>query len=86
MVQPEVKTGQQGREPRHRQRPGVVMMHGMPSNARGVAGYARTLASYGAVVIAIDAPFARRSGQPVQFMAKPFELNTLLEMIGGKPN
>ncbi len=25
-------------------------------------------------------------GQPVQFMAKPFELNTLLEMIGGKPN
>jgi len=25
-------------------------------------------------------------GQPVQFMAKPFDLNTLLEMIGGKPN
>ena len=25
-------------------------------------------------------------GQPVQFMSKPFELNTLLEMIGGKPN
>ena len=25
-------------------------------------------------------------GQPVQFMAKPFELNTLLDMIGGKPN
>jgi CheY-like chemotaxis protein len=25
-------------------------------------------------------------GQPVHFMAKPFELNTLLDMIGGKPN
>ena len=25
-------------------------------------------------------------GQPVQFMAKPFDLNTLLDMIGGKPN
>ena len=25
-------------------------------------------------------------GQPVQFMSKPFELNTLLDMIGGKPN
>src|SRR5687768_16043585 len=25
-------------------------------------------------------------GQPVQFMSKPFELNTLLDMIVGKPN
>ena len=25
-------------------------------------------------------------GQPVQFMAKPFDLQTLLNMIGGKPN
>lgn len=25
-------------------------------------------------------------GQPVQFMAKPFDLGTLLDMIGGKPN
>ncbi len=25
-------------------------------------------------------------GQPVQFMAKPFDLNALLEMIGGRPN
>src|SRR6476660_9354370 len=25
-------------------------------------------------------------GQPVQFMAKPFDLNQLLDMIGGKPN
>jgi len=26
------------------------------------------------------------SGQPVQFMAKPFDLQTLLDMMGGKPN
>ena len=25
-------------------------------------------------------------GQPIQFMAKPFNLDALLEMIGGKPN
>jgi CheY-like chemotaxis protein len=25
-------------------------------------------------------------GQPVQFMAKPFDLHTLLDMIAGKPN
>lgn len=26
------------------------------------------------------------SGQPVSFMAKPFDLSTLLDLIGGKPN
>lgn len=26
------------------------------------------------------------AGQPVQFLAKPFNLNTLLDMLGGKPN
>ena len=25
-------------------------------------------------------------GQPVQFMAKPFDVNALLDMLGGKPN
>jgi two-component system cell cycle response regulator CpdR len=25
-------------------------------------------------------------GQPVQFMAKPFDINALLEMLSGKPN
>ena len=46
-------------------RPGVVMMHGMPSKARDLTGYATTIASYGAVVIAIDAPWARRAGSPI---------------------
>jgi dienelactone hydrolase len=47
-------------------RPGIVLMHGMPGNARVMAGLAQVLAQYGAVVIAIDAPFARRGGEPVQ--------------------
>jgi uncharacterized protein len=47
-------------------RPGIVLMHGMPGTARSTAGYAQLLAQYGAVVIAIDAPFARRPGDPVQ--------------------
>src|SRR5687767_15957110 len=42
-------------------------MHGLPGTARSVASYAQLLAQYGAVVIAIDAPFARRGGQPVRF-------------------
>jgi dienelactone hydrolase len=48
-------------------RPGIVLMHGMPGTARGMAGLGQLLAQYGAVAIAIDAPFARRPGQPVQF-------------------
>ncbi|HEX6367523.1 MAG TPA: alpha/beta fold hydrolase [Longimicrobium sp.] len=51
-------------------RPGVVLMHGMPGNARSMAGGAQLLAEHGAVVIAIDAPFARRGGSPVQFSAQ----------------
>ena len=47
-------------------RPGIVLMHGMPGNARAMAGQGQGLAAHGAVVIAIDAPFARRSGQPVR--------------------
>ena len=48
-------------------RPGIVLMHGLPGNARQMAGYAMALAQYGAVVIAIDAPHARRDGQAVLF-------------------
>jgi len=50
-------------------RPGIVLMHGMPGTASSVASYARLLAAHGAVVIAIDAPFARRAGSPVRFTA-----------------
>jgi len=48
-------------------RPGIVLMHGMPGNARNMAPLGQALAQFGAVVIAIDAPFARRSGDPVRF-------------------
>ena len=48
-------------------RPGLVLMHGMPGTARSTATYAQLLAEHGAVVIAIDAPFARRGGAPVRF-------------------
>lgn len=49
-------------------RPGIVLMHGMPGNAGQMAPYGTGLAGDGAVVIAIDAPFARRSGQAVRFI------------------
>jgi dienelactone hydrolase len=49
-------------------RPGIVLMHGMPGNAGQLVGYGTGLASDGAVVIAIDAPFARRSGPAVRFI------------------
>lgn len=51
-------------------RPGIVLMHGLPGTARGMAPLGQQLAQQGAVVIAIDAPFARRTGQPVQFTAQ----------------
>ena len=48
-------------------RPGIVLMHGMPGNARVMVAQAQLLADFGAIVIAIDAPFARRGGSPIQF-------------------
>jgi uncharacterized protein len=48
-------------------RPGMVLLHGMPGNARQMAGVGQQLAAHGAVAIAIDAPFARRGGSPVRF-------------------
>src|SRR5687768_249357 len=51
-------------------RPGIVLMHGAPGTARQMAGQGQALAAHGAVVIAIDAPFARRSGQWLRFTAE----------------
>ena len=47
--------------------PGVVLMHPMPGDARLMTNEAQELAQFGAVVIAIDAPFARRGGPTLQF-------------------
>ena len=51
-------------------RPGIVLMHGLPGTARQMAGQGLGLAAHGAVVVAIDAPFARRGGPPVRFIAE----------------
>ena len=50
-------------------RPGIVLMHGAPGSAREMAGMALGLAKHGAAVIAIDAPFTRRGGSFVRFIA-----------------
>ena len=46
---------------------GLIVQHGLPSSKEDVALDAADLAGLGAVVIAIDAPFARRSGEPITF-------------------
>jgi dienelactone hydrolase len=48
-------------------RAGIVNMHGSPGNARQTAASSAALARRGAVVVAIDAPFARRGGQMAEF-------------------
>jgi hypothetical protein len=48
-------------------RPGIVLMHGLPGNASSMTGLAQSYARHGAVVIAIDAPFARREGPALRF-------------------
>ena len=48
-------------------RPAIILMHGAPGQASDMTSYATTLAAYGAEVIAIDAPFARRGGDPLLF-------------------
>jgi dienelactone hydrolase len=46
---------------------GLIVQHGMPSSRREMLPTALEFARLGAVVVAIDAPFARRSGDPVRF-------------------
>ena len=48
-------------------RPAVVVQHGMPSNAEGIAREAQLFAEHGAVVIALDAPWARGGREAVTF-------------------
>ncbi len=51
---------------------GIILMHGLPGDRTNNASFARGLVATGAVVLAIDAPFARpenrnRSGWPLTF-------------------
>ena len=75
-------------------RPGIVLMHGMPGTARGMAAYGQLLAQFGAVVIAIDAPFTRRSGPPVRFSTEDRaeqiqlikDLQRAVDVLRARPN
>jgi dienelactone hydrolase len=75
-------------------RPGIVLMHGMPGTARAMAGQGQGLAEHGAVVIAIDAPFARRVGPPVRFSTQDRaeqvqlikDLQRAVDVLRGRPN
>ncbi|MDF1506301.1 alpha/beta fold hydrolase [Roseisolibacter sp. H3M3-2] len=75
-------------------RPGIVLMHGLPGTARSVEAYGRALAEYGAVVVAIDAPFARRAGSPlgygVQDRAEQIrlikDLQRAVDLLRARPN
>lgn len=46
---------------------GLILQHGMPSRAEHMIPRGLELARQGAVVIALDAPFARRAGPAVHF-------------------
>lgn len=46
---------------------GIVFMHGAPGSARQSARHAEGLARRGAVVVSVDAPFARRTGDIIAF-------------------
>jgi len=46
---------------------GILLMHGLPGNAEQMTAYGTLLARHGAVVVALDAPFARRAGAVLRF-------------------
>ncbi|HEX2190878.1 MAG TPA: hypothetical protein VHG51_18365 [Longimicrobiaceae bacterium] len=46
---------------------GILLMHGAPGSAERMLPLAAELSEHGAVVLALDAPFARRGGPPVRF-------------------
>jgi dienelactone hydrolase len=49
---------------------GAIMQHGMPGSRNSLRSYAESLVKTGAVVLLIDAPFARRAGDAVSFTEK----------------
>ena len=78
-------------------RPGIIFMHGMPGSARDnwLIAEAKALAQHGAVVIAIDAPFARRTfGAPVRMTKQDREeqiqlmkdLRRAVDVLRAQPN
>jgi dienelactone hydrolase len=49
---------------------GMIIQHGMPGSRESVRSYGEAVAKTGAVVLLIDAPFARRRGEHVLFSEK----------------
>ena len=51
--------------------PAIVMLHGAPGDAAGMGGIAVPIARQGAIVLALDAPFARRDkNNPLSFTSR----------------
>ena len=75
-------------------RPGIVLMHGLPGNARQMAGLAQIYARHGAVVVAIDAPWNRRQGPPLTITAQDRheqiqvikDLQRAVDVLRSRPN
>ena len=73
---------------------GLLLMHGLPGNAAQMTPSGALLARHGAVVVALDAPFARRGGDPVRFTeadsAEQVQLMTdlqrALDLITARPD
>jgi dienelactone hydrolase len=72
----------------------MVLMHGLPGSASAMTGLAQHYAQHGAVVIAIDAPFARRLGPPVRHTAQDRaeqiqlikDLQRAVDVLRSRPN
>jgi dienelactone hydrolase len=60
-------------------RPSIVLQHGTGQGAKDVSGAAQNYAEYGAVVIAIDAPFSRRT--PSGLMVFPEDREEQIQLI-----
>lgn len=78
----------------HGRHAGVILQHGMPQSSADVADWARTLAAHGAVVLAPDAPFARRAGPPLRFTPQDsveqvqivMDLQRAVDFLHGRPD
>jgi uncharacterized protein len=73
---------------------GIVMQHGLPGRASDVAAEAVRIAARGAVVVALDAPFARRAGPVVHFTAEDsseqaqlmVDLQRAVDLLAARPD
>lgn len=74
--------------------PGLVMQHGMPGKAENVSWVSGNIAHHGAIVVALDAPFARRTGDPVRFTPQDsaeqvqliVDLQRAFDLLTGRPD